>query len=445
MADPFEALLAPVAPVEPDPAFAARLRARIERALTLPKGVTVSNLTLEPEPATSERATTEPTASSAASTSVEAPTSRPLAAIVPYLAVAGAGRALEWYAEALGARTRGEPYVMPDGSIGHAELEIEGGLLMLSEQHPEIGVVAPAPGEGVPVTIHLSVDDVDSVIDRAVAAGADLERAPADYDYGRNGVFRDPFGHRWLVSAAPADSASTTVRHGDIGYVSLQVPDTGRAAEFFSSVLGWRYGPASGPQGRQVEGQSLHHGIWGEQPRTTLFLCFAVADIASAVVRVRDAGGTAEEPQAQPYGLVSTCSDDQGTAFAIFEPPGGIGTGGGAPALHGTLHGDVAYITMEVVDSARTRAFYGSVLGWRFERGHVEDGWQVENVAPMVGISGGHETDTTVPMYRVHDIEVAVERVRARGGTATDPEVQPYGTTSTCTDDQGTRFYLGQL
>ena len=38
-----------------------------------------------------------------------------------------------------------------------------------------------------------------------------------------------------------------------------------------------------------------------------------------------------------------------------------------------------------------------------------------------------------------------VRAVRAAGGTATDPEQQPYGRTSTCTDDQGTRFYLGEL
>jgi predicted enzyme related to lactoylglutathione lyase len=47
-------------------------------------------------------------------------------------------------------------------------------------------------------------------------------------------------------------------------------------------------------------------------------------------------------------------------------------------------------------------------------------------------------------MYRVDDIHAAVERVRAEGGSATDPERQPYGLSSTCVDDQGTRFYLGQ-
>jgi predicted enzyme related to lactoylglutathione lyase len=46
-------------------------------------------------------------------------------------------------------------------------------------------------------------------------------------------------------------------------------------------------------------------------------------------------------------------------------------------------------------------------------------------------------------MYRVDDVDAAVQRVRAAGGTATDAETQPYGRTSECTDDQGSFFYLG--
>jgi uncharacterized glyoxalase superfamily protein PhnB len=50
------------------------------------------------------------------------------------------------------------------------------------------------------VTIHLHVDNADEVIQRAVEAGATLERAAQDEFYGeRSGCFRDPFGHRWNV------------------------------------------------------------------------------------------------------------------------------------------------------------------------------------------------------------------------------------------------------
>jgi uncharacterized glyoxalase superfamily protein PhnB len=425
MADPFRVLRTPLVPVEPDPVFASRLRSRLERALRLPKGVTVSDLTLE-EPG------------------IETYSTQRLAAravVTPYLAVRGAREAVAWYEQAFGARLVGNPYEMPDGRIGHAELDVAGGLVMLSEEHPEIGVVAPEPDAGASVTLHLNVDDVDTVMGRALSAGATLERAAADYEYGRNGVIRDPFGHRWLVSSEPV---AQSLRHGDIGYASLFVRDLGRASAFFSEVLGWRFAPGSSDQGVQVEGQNPHHGIWGDQERGTLFLCFAVRSVAEAVLRVRDAGGTASEAHAEPYGLISDCFDDQGTAFALFEPPGGLSGAASGPRRSAARHGDLVYVTMEVVDSERARAFYGSVLEWDFTAGRVEDGWQVEDVAPMTGMSGGHDLCTVVPMYQVDDIDAAVRKVRASGGTATDPETQPYGATSSCTDDQGTRFYLGQ-
>jgi predicted enzyme related to lactoylglutathione lyase len=268
-----------------------------------------------------------------------------------------------------------------------------------------------------------------------------LSRAldPRQGAHGRNGVVRDPFGHRWMI-AGPVPGSR--LQHGDLGYVSLWVPDVDRAAAFFSAVLGWAYAPASGPQGRRVEGRALHHGLWGGVTPATLFLCAAVDDALGAVGRVRAAGGTAGEPHPEPYGLVSECVDDQGVAFAVFQPPGGTGSGRPpGPARHG----DLVYVTMEVVDASRARAFYGGVLGWRFTPGRVEDGWQVDGVTPMVGLSGGHPVATAVPMYQVSDIGAAVERVRRAGGTATDPATEPYGTTSSCTDDQGTRFHLVTL
>jgi predicted enzyme related to lactoylglutathione lyase len=423
MADPFDALRAPAVPVDPDPTFAARLRARLLRAFDLPKGVTVANLTLE-------QTMGSPTNPATTTSSV-----------TPYLAVSGAREAIDWYVGALDAQLREEPILMADGRIGHAELEVAGGRIMLSEEHPEIGVSAPVPGQGLPVSIHLTVADVDAMISRAVAGGARLERPAADYEYGRNGVIRDPFGHRWLISNEPVTGG---LRPGDIGYVSLWVPDVDRAATFFSAVLGWQLAPSARPGSRQVEGLNLHHGMWGGEPRSTLFLCFAVRDVDAAVGRIRQAGGTASEPAEAPYGRVSEGVDDQGVRFAVFEPPGGMTTAQ-SPARPGPRQGDLAYVTMEVVDSARTRAFYSSVLDWRFAAGRIQDGWEVENTTPMTGLHGGHSVATTVPFYRVDDIHAAVARVRAAGGAATEPEVQPYGVTSECTDDQGTRFYLGSL
>ena len=325
MTDPFEALRGPLSPVAPDPDFARRLRARIERVFTLPKGVTVSNLDVDTDVETRDRVarsdqmdtytdrdtdTDLDAPLSAAAAAARAPVT-PRAVLTPYLAIAGASEAIEWYAVAFGARPVSEPIVMPDGRIGHAEIEIAGAVIMLADEFPDIGHTAPTGDLGVHVTLHLGVErveDVDLVIDRAVAAGAHLERPAGDYEYGRNGGIRDPFGHRWIISAeraaqSPREHSETTAfRHGDIGYVSLWVPDVRRAASFFATVLGWKYSQASGPQGRQVEGLALHHGIWGGEERSTLFCCFAVDNLEAAMSRVRSWGGPPRIPMSSRTG-----------------------------------------------------------------------------------------------------------------------------------------------
>jgi predicted enzyme related to lactoylglutathione lyase len=250
------------------------------------------------------------------------------------------------------------------------------------------------------------------------------------------------------VTGGPADHAGNDtdvdpIRHGDIGYVSLWVPDADRAAAFFSTVLGWSYRPVVEGQTHQVVDRELHHGVHGGHERSTLFLCFVVDDITAAAIRVRDAGGRAEEPTVEPQGPTAVGVDVEQTPFALYQPPPGP-RGPRLPAT-GRRQGDVSSITMEVRDSAAVRAFYGAVLGWHFNPGRIEDGWGPEGVVPMTGVSGGHVTTTVVPMYKVDDIHVTVTRVRGAGGSATVPEAQPYGLSSECVDDQGTRFHLGQL
>ncbi len=223
-------------------------------------------------------------------------------AITPNLAVADGRRALAWYAEAFGARPHAEPIVMPDGRIGHGEIELAGARVMLSDAYPEIGVVDLDHGQGASVTLHVEVADVYSATTRAVDAGARLDRPPADSPYGRSAVLRDPFGHRWmLMTSAPAPAAEV-VRPGDVGHVSLWVPDVERAATFYASVLGWAYAPDDG-HGRMVQGGAPPHGLVGfsalppffaGQAHPTLFRSHAVENVDAAVLRVRGAGGRAK-------------------------------------------------------------------------------------------------------------------------------------------------------
>ncbi|HWM29440.1 MAG TPA: VOC family protein [Woeseiaceae bacterium] len=116
-----------------------------------------------------------------------------------YLCVHDGTKAIEFYREAFGA-TEKFRLVESGGRIGHAELDFNGTTLMLSEEYPECGINGPKAIGGTPVTIHLHVDNADEVIERAVRAGATLERAAQDAFYGeRSGTFFDPFGHRWNI------------------------------------------------------------------------------------------------------------------------------------------------------------------------------------------------------------------------------------------------------
>jgi len=121
-------------------------------------------------------------------------------AIAPYLSVRGGSAAIEFYTTAFGAEEL-ERYDY-EGKLGHATLKINGGVVMLADEFPDmedqIGNVAPDTlGGRTTFTINLTVDDADAWYDRAIKAGASTVRAPSDEFYGRNAKIRDPFGHVW--------------------------------------------------------------------------------------------------------------------------------------------------------------------------------------------------------------------------------------------------------
>ena len=130
----------------------------------------------------------------------------------PSLAVDGAPAAIDFYARVLGAK-EWLRFDMPDGKVGHAELEIGDSLLMVSDQMPEFGVLAPGSVGGTPVTITVYVEDVDEVVRAALAAGATSLMEVEDQFYGdRVGQFTDPFGHRWHVATHVEDVSPEEMR-----------------------------------------------------------------------------------------------------------------------------------------------------------------------------------------------------------------------------------------
>jgi PhnB protein len=125
--------------------------------------------------------------------------------VTPYLIVDGGAKALEFYNGAFGATERMR-MPGPDGTVGHAEISIGDSVIMLADEHPEMGARGPRAFGGAAVSIHLYVPDADATVKSAVALGAKVIRPVEDKFYGdRSGTIEDPFGHHWHISTHKED------------------------------------------------------------------------------------------------------------------------------------------------------------------------------------------------------------------------------------------------
>ena len=126
--------------------------------------------------------------------------------LTPYLCVADARAAIDWYTETLGAEVTVDPIVMDDGRVGHCELAIGQAHWMMADEFDSAGVAAPPTDRGAAVSLYLTVTDVDAVADRIRTAGTSMSRGPEDNPpVGRVAVFLDPFGHRWFLCQPTGD------------------------------------------------------------------------------------------------------------------------------------------------------------------------------------------------------------------------------------------------
>jgi PhnB protein len=125
--------------------------------------------------------------------------------LTPYLAVDGAGEAIEFYKRAFGAKERGR-MPGPDGLIAHAELQIGDSLVMLSDPFPQSSSRSPKELGGTTSGIFMYVEDVDAVVKQAVEAGATVTVEVEDMFWGdRFGTVMDPYGHSWSVATHVED------------------------------------------------------------------------------------------------------------------------------------------------------------------------------------------------------------------------------------------------
>jgi PhnB protein len=122
-----------------------------------------------------------------------------------YITVKDSKKAIEFYKKAFGAKEKGILY-MPDGKVAHAEVEIEGSLLMMADENLEWGNKSPETVGGNPASLGLYVKDVDKAFQKAIEAGAKEVMKVEDMFYGdRTGQVQDPFGYKWILSTHKED------------------------------------------------------------------------------------------------------------------------------------------------------------------------------------------------------------------------------------------------
>jgi uncharacterized glyoxalase superfamily protein PhnB len=120
--------------------------------------------------------------------------------IFPMLAYEDAAAAITFLCEAFGfvEEWRME---MEDGTIGHAELSLDGNTLMLATVWREGGLASPRELPACHTQLMVQVDDVDAHHRQALDAGATIIDAPADQEYGeRTYRVMDPEGHRFIFA-----------------------------------------------------------------------------------------------------------------------------------------------------------------------------------------------------------------------------------------------------
>jgi PhnB protein len=143
---------------------------------------------------------------------ISMPKWKPEGNLAPHLVCAGAADAIEFYKRAFGAE---EMLVLAgdDKKIMHAAVRINGAMVMLVDENRNYGLLSPKALNGTPVTIHLSVPDVDRFFERAVAAGAKVIMPVEDMFWGdRYGQIEDPYGHRWSIATHQRDMSEQELK-----------------------------------------------------------------------------------------------------------------------------------------------------------------------------------------------------------------------------------------
>ncbi len=310
-ADPFDVLREPLTPLAPRPAFVAELRQRLADRL-----------------GPSQEAVMSTNSETSHALAVREYTPARLSSLTAYLCCRDAERAIEWYQDVFGARLLGPPIIMDDGHVGHSELRIGDTVFFLADEYPAENVRSPLDLAGNSVSLMVHVPDADTTYQRALDAGARAIRPMGVAHGARVGVIIDPFGHRWFVSTAleaddlPVEDIDGR-RFGDIGYLTLRVPDGERARRFYGGLFGWGTEPGHEPGSFHITTVTPPAGISGGAADAGVRLYLRVDDIERTAARVRDLGGQVLSVVDYESGGNAECVDDQGLRFDLFRPKPG--------------------------------------------------------------------------------------------------------------------------
>jgi PhnB protein len=131
--------------------------------------------------------------------------------VTPHLIVRDAHRAIEFYQKALGAEVL-HVAPAPGGKVMHAALKIGDSIVMLNDEFPEHGALAPADTGASGVSLHIYLENVDAAFERAVSAGASVKMPVMDMFWGdRYGQLMDPFGHKWSLATHTRDMSQEEI------------------------------------------------------------------------------------------------------------------------------------------------------------------------------------------------------------------------------------------
>src|SRR5438309_2342903 len=202
--------------------------------------------------------------------------------ITPYLIVDGAADFIQFLKDAFSAEESGR-FMRPEGEkIMHAEMTVGNSRLELADATEQI---KPRPG-----ALHLYLDDIDAVYQRAVRAGATSLMGPTDQFYGdREAALRDRRGNSWYVATHLADPSTTPIRKGFRPPTpSLHAQGAARLMGFIKEAFGARAveEPTMSPQGT-IAHATLRLGDW--VIRTFLFDHFiseAIAGGADTIINL---------------------------------------------------------------------------------------------------------------------------------------------------------------